>query len=173
MAEGEILHGGGGVPLHGAQGTVLYATPITMAVSVTVAWADGNDLDICAFYSHNQGRKVGWSYATGGEVYDLGDGFKVSWSGDNTQGGPETISLSYNGYNGLAGKRFEIHLNWYNPGEGHSGGDATVTATDAKGNTYSYTIMPAHTKNKAAGAGNPGVAIVFNRDGTIRGIEAA
>ena len=171
MAEGEILHGGGGVPLHGAQGTVLYATPITMAVSVTVAWADGNDLDICAFYSHRPGAKMGYSYTS--NVADDGDGFTASWGGDNTSGGPETLSLAYTGARGIAGRRFEIHLNWYSAGEGHSGGDATVTATDAQGNTYSYTIMPAHTKSKAAGAGNPGVAIVFNRDGTIRGIEAA
>ena len=171
MAEGDILHGGGGFPLYGAQGTILYATPITMAVSVTVAWADGNDLDICAFYSHRPGAKMGYSYQSA--VADDGDGFSASWGGDNTSGGPETLTLAYTGPSGIAGRRFEIHLNWYNPGEGHSGGDATVTATDAKGNSYSYTIMPAHTKNKAAGSGNPGCALVFERDGSLRGIEAA
>ena len=50
---------------------------------------------------------------------------------------------------------------------------ATVTATDAKGTTKSFTIMPATSKGRAATAADPGVRINFNNDGTIKNIVAA
>jgi hypothetical protein len=171
MAYNEILHGKSNHPLYGRNGTILYSAPITMSVSVTVSWQDGNDLDTCAFYSHRPSNKMGFSYPY--SIADTGDGFSATHGGDNTTGGPEVMSLAYSGPHGIAGKRFEVHVNWYNSGEGHSGGNAVITATDAEGNTFSRTISPAHTKSTAAQAGNPGCAIVFNRDGTIREIVAA
>lgn len=142
-----------------------------MSVSIVVSWQDGNDLDICAFYSHRPDAKMGYSYSS--NVADAGDGFTASWGGDNTSGGPETLSLSYSGQHGIADKSFEIHLNWYNTGDGHSGGNATIRATDATGQTFYRTASAAHTKHKAAQAGNPGVVITFNNDGTISGINPA
>lgn len=171
MAANEILRGRAGFPIYGRNGTLLYGTAVAATVSITVSWVDGDDLDLCAFFSHRSGAKVGYSY--GSEIANTGDGFSATWGGDNTQGGPETINLAYSGASGIAGRRFEIHLNWYNTGDGHSGGPATVTATDASGATLEYTLTPASTKHKAANEGNPGVALVLNYDGSLRGIEAA
>ncbi len=171
MAANQLLHGAGGTLLYGKDGTLLYGTPVTMSASIVVSWVDGNDCDLCAFYTHRPDSKVGWSY--GSEIANTGDGFSATWGGDNTSGGPETLALAYSGAVRIGGRRFEIHLNWYNTGADHSGGDATITATDASGATFSYTFAPSHSKQKAANAGSPGVAIVFNYDGTISGIVAA
>lgn len=175
MATGEILHGASGMPLYGKNGTILYSTPITMSVNVVISWSGGKDVDICAFYSHG-GGSVGFSH---GSSINVGDGFTANWSGDNTSGGPETISLSYSGSNGLKDKSFEIHANWYSVGtdsdgnELSGGGPATVTATDSKGKSLSFTIMPGTSKRRAAQAGDPGVRINFNFDGTIKNITAS
>lgn len=135
MATGEILCGASGLPLYGKNGTILYGTPISMSINVVISWSGGKDVDICAFYSHG-GGSVGYSHDS---TIDVGDGFTANWtSGDNTQGGPETVSLAYSGSRGLKGKSFEIHANWYSVGtdsdgnELSGGGPATVTATDSK-----------------------------------------
>lgn len=176
MATGEILRGASGLPVYGKNGTLLYSTPITMAISVVISWSGGKDVDICAFYSHG-GGSVGYSHDS---TIDVGDGFTANWtSGDNTSGGPETVSLAYSGSRGLKGKSFEIHANWYSVGtdsdgnELSGGGPATVTATDSKGTSRSFTIMPGTSKHRAAQAGDPGVRINFNNDGTLKDITAA
>lgn len=175
MATGQILRGASGLPLYGKNGTLLYATPMTMAVSIVISWTGGKDVDICAFYSHGGGQ-LGYGHDAS---IDVGDGFTASWGGDNTSGGPENVSLAYSGSLGLKGKSFEIHANWYSVGtdsegnEESGGGPATVTATDAKGNVKSFTIMPATSKHRAAQAGDPGVRINFNNDGTLKDITAA
>lgn len=176
MADGEILRGKPGLPLYGKNGTILYRTAISMTCNIVISWTGGNDVDICAFYSHNASLSVGYGHS--GSI-NLDDGFTATWSGDNTSGGPETVDLAYSGSQGLGGKSFEIHANWYSvgtDGEGNEqsgGGPATVTATDAKGNTKTYTIMPATSKGRAAQSGDPGVRINFNNDGTIKNIVAA
>ena len=176
MADGEILRGKPGLPLYGKNGTILYRTAISMTCNIVISWTGGKDVDICAFYTHFSSATMGYSH--GNSIND-GNGFTASWGGDNTSGGPETVSLAYSGSNGLKGKSFEIHANWFSVGtdgqgnEQTGGGPATVTATDAKGTTKSYTIMPATSKGRAATAADPGVRINFNNDGTIKEIVAA
>ena len=176
MADGEVLFGKPGLPIYGKNGTILYRTQITMSCSIVISWTGGNDVDICAFYSHNATQSIGYEHA--GSI-NLGDGFTATWGGDNTSGGPETVNLAYSGSQGLGDKSFEIHANWYSVGtdsegnEQSGGGPATVTATDAKGNAKTYTIMPATSKRRAAQSGDPGVRINFKNDGTIKEIVAA
>ena len=171
MADGEILRGNRwtALPLYGKNGTLLYAPAVSMSCSIVISWTGGNDIDVCSFYSHYPSASVGWSH---GDSINTGDGFIASWAGDNTSGGPENITLAYQGSNGIAGKSFEVHANWYSTGSG-SGGDVTVTATDGMGNVKSMTFTPAHTKSKAAQPGDPGVRINFNTDGTIKSITSA
>lgn len=173
---GMILRGAAGHPLYGKDGTILFSTPITMSINVVISWSGGKDLDICAFYSHG-GGSVGFGHDSSIEV---GDGFTASHGGDNTSGGPETVSLAYSGSNGLKGKSFEIHANWYSVGKDSDGnelpgggGPATVTATDSEGTSKSYTITPGTSKGRGAQPGDPGVRINFNNDGTIKDITAA
>ncbi len=170
MANGEILRGAPGLPLYGKNGTLLYHTPVTMSCSIVISWSGGDDLDICAFYSHDSSQQMGYSHSS---AIDLGDGFTGSWSGDNTHGGPENVSIAYSGSQGLAGKSFDVRANWYNTGEGKAGGPATVTATDAKGNSFSYTLSAATSKGRGANTGDPGARIYFNFDGSIREISGA
>ena len=176
MADGEVLRGKPGLPLYGKNGTILYRTAISMTCNIVISWTGGRDVDICAFYTHHPGASMGYGHDS---TITVGDGFTASWGGDNTSGGPETVSLAYSGSNGIGGKSFEIHANWYSvgtDGEGNEqtgGGPATVTATDAQGNTKSYTIMPATSKGRAAQSGDPGVRINFNNDGTLKSITAA
>lgn len=176
MADGDILRGKTGFPLFGRNGTILYQTPISMTCSIVISWEGGRDVDICAFYTHAASAKMGYSYSNS---INVGDGFTASWGGDNTSGGPETVSLAYEGASGIKAKTFEIHANWFSVGtdsEGHElsgGGPATVTATDARGTVKSFTLMPATSKGKAATAGDPGCMIRFNNDGTINSIVAA
>ena len=170
MADGEILRGASGLPLYGKNGTLLYKSPITMSCSIVIAWSGGDDLDICAFFTHLSGSQMGYGHAS--SISE--GGFTGSWpSGDNTQGGPETVNIGYSGSDGLSGKSFEVRTNWYETGEGKVGGSATVTATDGKGNVFTYTVNPATSKHRAANTGDPGVRIYFNYDGTIREIGGA
>ena len=174
MAVGEILRGNRwtALPLYGKNGTLLYQTAVSMTCSIVISWSGGNDVDICAFYTHHPGAKIGYSYDNS---ITVGDGFTAQWtSGDNTSGGPETVSLAYSGASGIGGKSFEIHTNWYSVGNDQaSGGNATVTATDAKGATKTFTIMPAANKGTAATASDPGCRINFKPDGTIKSITLA
>lgn len=174
MADGEILRGNRwtALPLHGKNGTLLYATAVSMSCNITISWENGNDVDICAFYTHHPGATIGFGH---GSEINVGDGFTAQWtSGDNTSGGPETVSLAYSGSSGIGGKSFEIHANWYSVGNGQaSGGNATVTATDARGTTKAFTLMPATSKGRAATASDPGARINFNPDGTIKSITLA
>ena len=171
MPDGEILCVAGGLPLYGKNGTLLYRTPVSMSCTIVIGWSGGDDLDICAFYTHNSSQQMGFSH---GSSIDLGDGFTGAWtSGDNTQGGPESVSIAYSGSQGLAGKSFEVRTNWYRTGEGKAGGAATVTATDAKGNSFSYTLSASTSEGRGANTGDPGVRIYFNFDGTIKEISGA
>lgn len=174
MADGEILRGNRwtALPLHGKNGTLLYATAVSMSCNITISWENGNDVDICAFYTHHPGVAIGYGHES--EI-TVGDGFTAQWtSGDNTSGGPETVSLAYSGSSGIGGKSFEIHTNWYSVGKDQaSGGNATVTATDARGTTKAFTLMPATSKGRAATASDPGARINFNPDGTIKSITLA
>lgn len=172
MATGDILRGRTALPIYGKNGTLLYATPIGMTCSIVVSWTGGRDVDICGFFTHYAGAKIGYSY---GAQIDDGNGFTANWtSGDNTSGGPETVSLAYSGATGLAGKSFEIHANWFAVGEDETGGGpATVTATDAAGTTKTFTVMPGTSKGRAATPADPGCMINFNTDGTLKSITAA
>lgn len=174
MADGEILRGNRwtALPLHGKNGTLLYATAVSMSCNITISWENGNDVDICAFYTHHPGATIGYNH---GSEINVGDGFTAQWtSGDNTSGGPETVSLAYSGSSSTGGKSFEIHTNWYSVGKDQaSGGNVTVTATDARGTTKAFTLMPATSKGRAATASDPGARINFNPDGTIKSITLA
>lgn len=48
MADGEILRGNRwtALPLHGKNGTLLYATAVSMSCNITISWENGNDVDI-------------------------------------------------------------------------------------------------------------------------------
>lgn len=176
MANGEILRGNfwTALPLYGKNGTLLYATSIAMSCSIVISWSGGTDIDICAFYTHFPSGKMGYSYGSSqGYTVNDGNGFSATWGGDNTSGGPENITLAYQGAYGIVGKSFEIHANWYSTGSSSSGGNVTVTATDSRGTVKSMTFTPAHTKSKAAQPGDPGVRINFNTDGTIKSITPA
>ena len=173
MADGEILRGNRwtALPLHGKNGTLLYATAVSMSCSIVISWTGGTDIDVCSFYSHFPSASVGWSH---GDSINTGDGFIANWAGDNTSGGPENITLAYQGSSGIGGKSFEIHTNWYSVGKDQaSGGNATVTLTDARGTTKAFTLMPATSKGRAATASDPGARINFNPDGTIKSITLA
>lgn len=174
MADGEILRGNRwtALPLHGKNGTLLYATAVSMSCNITISWENGNDVDICAFYTHHPGAAIGYNH---GSEINVGDGFTAQWtSGDNTSGGPETVSLAYSGSSSTGGKSFEIHANWFSVGKDQaSGGNVTVTATDARGTTKAFTLMPATSKGRAATASDPGARINFNPDGTIKSITLA
>ena len=175
MAAGQVLCGRGGLPLYGRNGTLLYATPVSMSVDIVISWSGGKDVDICGVYNVI-GGSIGWSH----DNSISGSGFVANWtSGDNTQGGPETVHLSYSGNrSSLADVHFDIHANWFSVGtdsEGNQlsgGGPATVTATDAKGNTKTFTIMPGTSKGRAANTGDPGVRLNFNTNGTLKSITA-
>ena len=175
MADGEILRGNRwtALPLYGKNGTLLYQTAVSMSCNIVISWSGGSDVDICAFFSHYPSVTIGYNH---GSEINVGDGFTAQWtSGDNTSGGPETVSLAYSGSHGIGGKSFEIHTNWYSVGSSDqaSGGPATITVTDAKGTTKSLTITPATSKGRAATAADPGVRINFNTDGTIKSITSA
>lgn len=174
MATGQVLCGRAGLPLYGRNGTILYAEPVSMAVDIVISWTGGSDVDICACFDV-VGGSVGYSH---GDTIS-GDGFTANWSGDNTSGGPETVRIEYSGNrSSLADVHFDIHANWFSVGtdsEGHElsgGGPATVTATDAKGNTKTFTIMPGTSKHRAANTGDPGVRLNFNVNGTLKSITA-
>ena len=174
MANGQVLHGKGGLPVFGKNGTILYAAQVSMAVDIVISWEGGNDVDICAFFNVVSGS-VGYSH---GDTID-GNGFHANWSGDNTSGGPETLRIEYSGgRSSLADVCFDIHANWFSVGrdaegnEQSGGGPATVTATDSKGTTKSFTIMPATSKGRAAQSGDPGVRLNFNTNGTLKSITA-
>ena len=182
MANGQVLHGKGGLPVFGKNGTILYAAQVSMAVDIVISWEGGNDVDICAFYNVAQGS-LGYSHHGYGDPNDdhviTDNGFFARWAGDNTSGGPETLRLEYSGNrSSLADVYFDIHANWFSVGrdaegnEQSGGGPATVTATDARGTTKSFTIMPATSKGRAAQSGDPGVRINFNTNGTIKSITA-
>ena len=178
MADGEILRGNRwtALPLHGKNGTLLYATAVSMSCNITISWENGNDVDICAFYTHNASLSMGYGHSSSseGDSINLGDGFTATWGGDNTSGGPENITLAYQGSSGIGGKSFEIHANWYSVGKDQaSGGNVTVTATDARGTTKAFTLMPATSKGRAATASDPGARVNFNPDGTIKSITLA
>lgn len=175
MATGQILHGGSGNPLFGKNGTILYAQPCTMAVNIIVAWSGGKDVDICACYNVVPGS-IGYSHGSKIEQ----DGFVAEWTSlDNTSGGPETVQISYSGNrSSLADVHFDVHANWYSVGtdsngnELSGGGPATVTATDAQGTSLTFTIMPATSKRRAANAGDPGVRLNFNANGTLKSLTS-
>ena len=172
MANGEVLRGSPGLPIYGKNGTILFKTNMSMSVHIVVSWSGGNDVDICGFYTHFPSESVGYSHK---RAIDDGNGFTATWDGDDRTGGPEYVDLAYTGSNTLAGKSFEIRANWFNVGGGKesgSGGNATITATDSKGNKRSCTIMPATEEKRAAHQNDPGVVIRFNSDGTIRSITA-
>ena len=176
MATGQILFGGAGRPLYGKNGTVLYAAAISMSVSIVISWSGGNDLDVCALYDCITGS-IG--YGHGSSINE--DGFTANWtSGDNTSGGPETISLSYSGNrSSLSDVHFDIHANWYSVGtdsEGNElsgGGTATISCTDSAGNARTATLSPGTSKGRAANTGDPGVRINFNANGTLKSITSA
>ena len=175
MATGQVLCGRAGLPLYGKNGTILYDQPVSMSVDIVISWSGGKDVDICACYDV-VGGTIGYSH--GSEI--SGNGFTANWtSGDNTSGGPETVHLAYSGNrSSLADVHFDIHANWYSVGtdsdgnELSGGGPATVTATDSKGTTKSFTIMPSTSKHRAATTGDPGVRINFNTNGTLKSITS-
>lgn len=172
MAAGQVLRGRSNMPLYGKNGTLLYETPFSMRVDITVSWNGGQDVDIDGHYNVVAGD-VGWSHSS-----DINqDGFTAHWDGDHTSGGPEYVHLAYSGGRSLAGVKFYVHANWYrvSSGEGEdqgNGGDCTVTATDSKGNTRSYTFSPAKSHGKAASRGDPGACLNFNFDGSLKSITA-
>ena len=176
MGIGDILHGGGGNPLFGKSGEILFSTPCTMSVEIVISWTGGKDVDICACYNIVPGT-IG--YGQGASKIEQ-DGFAAEWtSGDNTDGGPETVKISYAGERpSLADIHFDIHANWYSAGtdsngnELSGGGPATVTARDAAGTSMQYTIMPGTSKHRAANIGDPGVRINFNANGTLKSITS-
>ena len=178
MSNGEILRGKPGLPLYGKNGTILYRTAISMTCNIVISWSGGKDLDICAFYTHYPSVWMGYRPVDQVNSINDGDGFTASWGGDNTTGGPETVSLAYSGSQGLGGRSFEIHANWYSTGtddqgnELSGGGPATISATDSAGNTKSFTLMPATSKRRAATAGDPGARLSFNVNGTLKSITA-
>ena len=174
MAEGQVLRGGGGLPLYGRNGTILYAQPVSMSVSIVISWEGGKDVDIYACFDAVSGA-VGYSHGSSINA----DGFTASWSGDNTSGGPENVSIGYSGNrSSLAAVHFDVHANWYSVGtdsegnEQSGGGPATITATDSAGNVKSYTLMPGTSKHRAATAGDPGARLNFNANGTLKSITA-
>lgn len=177
MAEGQVLRGGGGLPLYGKDGTLLYASPVSMSVSIVISWEGGKDVDIYAKFDAVDGA-VGYSHCENGATISS-NGFSIHWSGDNTSGGPETVDIAYSGSrSSLADVHFEIHANWYSVGtdaEGNEmsgGGAATITATDSSGNVKSFTLMPGTSKGRAANAGDPGARLNFNSNGTLKSITA-
>lgn len=175
MAVGQVLCGRGGLPLYGKNGTLLYGSVVSMAVDIVISWTGGSDVDICALFNVVSGS-IGYSH---GYTID-GNGFHADWtSGDNTSGGPETVSISYSGNRAsLADVHFDIHANWYavgNDSQGQElsgGGPATVTATDSRGTVKTFTIMPGTSKHRAANTGDPGVRLNFNSNGTLKSITA-
>jgi len=174
MAEGQVLRGGGGLPLHGRNGTVLYAKPVSMSVSIVISWEGGKDVDIYACFNTVPGA-VGYAYDNSIDA----DGFTASWGGDNTTGGPENVSIGYSGNrSSLANVHFDVHANWYSVGtdsegnEESGGGPATITATDSAGNVKTYTLMPGTSKHRAANDGDPGARLNFNFNGTLKSITA-
>ena len=176
MTTDAIVRGRAGWPVYGKHDTLIYAAALTMSCHIVISWEGGSDVDICAFFTHYPSVMVG--YAHDGYIND-GNGLTAAWGGDNTTGGPETVDLAYSGWDSLLGKSFEIHANWYSVGtdsEGNElsgGGSATITATDQRGNTKTFTLMPATNKHKKAEAGDPGAIIIFDYDGSIKQIAAA
>lgn len=172
MEVGQIVCGKSGYPLHGKRGSVLYAERVSMRVSVVISWNGGKDVDICGVYNVIPGA-IGFDHSTSIQ----GGGFKAVWtSNDNTSGGPETVSLEYDGNrSSLADVFFDIHANWFRVGDdsgSSGGGTATVTATDSSGATRSFTLNPGTSKGRAANTGDPGARISFNVNGTVKSITA-
>ena len=187
--DGKLVYGREGTLLFGSADTLLYYhdETITFDALCTISWsAAGKDLDICAFFSHDPSQKIGWSYVsdieTGGVVRkdgskteEIGDGkFTATWGGDNTDGGPETISIHYHGTKGyLVGKRFEVRCNWYNRGEGYSSGNYAYVNLVPQGatglvnwTTGNQPCSPAQRNHEAATQSDPGVAYTFGPYGS-------
>ena len=173
MTNGSLIHGKTNLPLYGKNGTLLYGSPVSMHVDITISWSGGQDVDICGHYNVVSGE-VGWSWCENGATIEQ-DGFSMTWDGDNTSGGPEYVHLSYSGGRSLADVKFYVHANWFRVNgeeEQGDGGTCTVTATDSKGTSKSYTFTPAQSHGSKATTGNPGVCLNFNHDGTLKSITA-
>lgn len=170
--------------LYGKRNTLLYKDGIAMSAHINISWTDGDDVDICAFWSKTPDIIAGFSY-TGGER----DGFTTTWtSSDNTTGGPEEVDIAYSGGAALGKVTFDVHTNWYrvktvgSDEEEPLGGNCTVTITgkilkngemvNYPNNTKTLTFHPANNRRSPARSGDPGIRITFNNNGTIKGIVA-
>ncbi len=182
--ENLLLHGKRGHLLFGKNNTLLFKDEIAMSAQITISWTDGDDVDICAFWSKTPNLIAGYSY-TAGES----NGFKTVWTtSDNTTGGPEKVDIEYVGGMTLGKVTFDVHTNWYRvktvsgDEEEPLGGNCTVTVVGKikqngqwvtySGNTKSATFHPANNRRNPARSGDPGIRITFNNNGTIKGIVA-
>lgn len=171
MAVGDIVRGGGGMPLYGSRGTILYYDGVKPSINldITIAWSDGNDVDIACFWTDKSGMIVGWSWDYGGtgQTTRKDDGpYGVKWDGDNTSGGPEHVHAIYaNGKLDLSKLTFQVHCNWYSKGEDHTGGNITVSAGGR-----SCSLVASDRKGSKAEPGDPGAIIRFDRNGNVTSI---
>lgn len=165
MAVGDIVRGGGGMPLYGSRGTILYYDGVkpSINVQVEIAWSDGNDIDIACFWTDKPDMIVGWSH---GDEHKTDGSYSLNWHGDNTGGGPEYVDLVYsNGKLDLSGLTVQVHCNWYSKGEDHTGGNVTISAGGK-----SCSIYASDRKGKKAEPGDPGAIIRFDRNGNVTSI---
>lgn len=124
--------------------------------NIIIAWQDGDDLDICGYFSSAASTRVGYGHNTTINV----SGYVATWGGDNTTGGPESITVTVpdNTSQVLA---FVVCANWFKTGDGHNGGKATVTISGEGIDTSSYDLNPSHNTGQRADTGDPSIQIVF------------
>lgn len=167
MAIGDLLHGKSGLLLHGRNGTLLYYDGVKPSInlSIEIAWSDGNDVDIACFWTDKPDMIVGWSWSNKDQTKEDGS-YSLTWHGDNISGGPESVDANYSdGKVDLSGLTFEIHCNWFEKGEDHTGGNIIVSAGGK-----SISLVASDRSGSKALPTDPGAVIRFNRDGSVREI---
>ena len=185
--QGSLLYGSNGMPIfadmQAGTGMPVYVKwPFDAFGTITIAWENGDDLDILGYWVGSGARGVGWSHSSN----DDAGGFYAKWRGDNTSGGPEFIYVGTDEDMVLTGDiTFRLHCNWYRCGRPKkTGGQAIVTATGKDSTTKTGRMNPSNRTRMAryedgaeyevpggaATSGDPYIDIVYDRFGRVKSV---
>lgn len=131
--------------------------------TVRIEWSSwgGKDLDICAYWADTPSQCVG--YGWGNKFSD------IDWeSGDNTGTGPEYVRVSPEG---STGRRFVIHLNYFNTPGSPPKARIVVTGNGKRLDPVEVSANGSRTGSKAQ-TSDPGAVVVFGEFGEPISIES-
>lgn len=113
MALGDMLHGRPGLPIYGANGTLLYWTETPdrpYEFELRLSWAGDDMLDTAVIWRNNQSDVMGPSYAAscsdgaGASAYRVGNGSRNS---------PVVYNVSFTSGIRFNGQTLRIGMRWY------------------------------------------------------------